>query len=370
MILTFLIAFFSIMALLVVHEFGHFILAKKFGTDVEEFGVGYPPRLFGKKIGDTVYSLNLIPFGAFVSVKGEQGGVEDYRSFSGKPMWQRLLIVLGGVISFWVVSALLLGIIAGTWGLPMQVSDEDNIGLTNPRVQIVAIAVGSPAHEAELMIGDVLLEMEDPSGRQIENITKIGQVQDFIQASLGEEVVLTLKRGGELVEKEMVPRESPPELEGPLGVQLARTALKSYLWYEAPLKGIQACGQITANIIDGWIMGLKSLFRVEKLPAGVEFEMMGPLGIFDILREYSEMGINYLLFLVSIISIALALANILPIPALDGGKVVFLAIEYFRGKPINPKVESTLTTIFFMILIVFMVFVTVKFDIPNVFFGK
>lgn len=129
MILTILIAFISLIALIVLHEFGHFILAKKFGAKVEEFGIGYPPRLFGKKFGETIYSLNLLPFGAFVKVHGEEGGVENYRSFTNKSIWQRVLIVLGGVVSFWIIAAILLTIVAGVWGLPVAVLDTDSQNL-------------------------------------------------------------------------------------------------------------------------------------------------------------------------------------------------------------------------------------------------
>src|SRR3989338_3746478 len=115
MIATILIALFSLIALLVIHEFGHFVLAKKFGAKVEEFGVGYPPRIFGIKKGETIYSLNLIPFGAFVKIHGEDGGIEDYHSFTGKPMWQRLSIVLGGVVSFWIVAVIILSLVSGIW---------------------------------------------------------------------------------------------------------------------------------------------------------------------------------------------------------------------------------------------------------------
>jgi len=356
MILTILVALFSLIALIVIHEFGHFILAKKFGAKVEEFGIGYPPRLFGKRIGETLYSVNLLPFGAFVKIHGEEGGVEDYRSFIGKPIWQRVLIVLGGVASFWIIAIILLSIVAGVWGLPTAVTDDENHNLVDPKVQIVQIAVDSPAKEAELMVGDVIVGFD-----------KVKDVQEFVKVHQGEEVVLTIKRGSQVFEKTIIPRVSPPEGEGAIGVGLTRIALRPYVWYKAPLQGVLACGQMTANILKGWILGVKSLLGITQLPKGMEMEMMGPLGIFDLLREYFELGINYFLFLVSLISIALALANILPIPALDGGKLVFLAIESVRGRPINYKLEQKITATFFVLLIILMIFVTVKFDIPRLF---
>src|SRR5947207_13623349 len=123
MLLTLLIAFFSLIALMIIHEFGHFIIAKKFGVKVEEFGIGYPPRLFGHRFGDTLYSVNLIPLGAFVKIYGEEGGVDDYRSFSGLAIWKRMLIVLGGVIAFWVAAAIIFSVLFGI-GASVPVGDE------------------------------------------------------------------------------------------------------------------------------------------------------------------------------------------------------------------------------------------------------
>ena len=352
LIATIIISVFSLIVLVVIHEFGHFILAKKFGTKVEEFGIGYPPRIFGKRIGETIYSLNALPFGAFVKIHGEEGGVEDYRSFIGKPIWQRVCIVLGGVVSFWIVSALLLSLVAGVWGLPMAVEDEDNYNLTEAKVQINSILNDSSASQADLRTGDVIIGYD-----------KIKDFQEFIGTHKSQEVELTVKRGQDSFVEKVVLGDS----ETPLGVGLVRIALKQYTWYQAPVQGVVACFNMTANIVSGWVMGFKSLLGISELPEGVKMEMMGPLGILDLLKDYSRLGINYFLFLIALISIALALANILPIPALDGGKIVFLAIEAFRGKPINYKLEQKITATFFVLLILLMIFVTVKFDIPRIF---
>ena len=354
MIITILAAFFSLIGLMVIHEFGHFVLAKKFGVKVEEFGVGYPPRIFGIKKGETIYSLNLIPFGAFVKVYCEQGGIEDYHSFSGKSMWQRFAIVLGGVVSFWIVAIIILSVVAGAWGLPTEVDDSQNV--SNPKVHIAVIIADSPAKTAGLMAGDIVVGFE-----------KISELQGFIGSNKGKEITLTVKRGEDLLEKKIIPRVAPPEGEGPLGIGLARSGLMTYPWYEAPLRGVLATYDLTANVIAGWVMGLKGIMGISKIPDGLKVEFMGPLGIFDLLREYFKMGINYFLFLVALLSTALALANILPIPALDGGKMVFLAIEAIRKKPINHKLEQRVSSVFFALLIIMMIFVTVKFDIPRVF---
>src|SRR6266446_5403303 len=111
MLLTLLIAFASLIVLMIVHEFGHFIIAKKFGVRVEEFGIGYPPRLFGRQFGETLYSVNIIPLGAFVKIYGEEGDVHDVKSFSNLAIWKRILIVLGGVIAFWVAAIIIFSIL-------------------------------------------------------------------------------------------------------------------------------------------------------------------------------------------------------------------------------------------------------------------
>jgi len=353
--MIFLVVLLSLIGLIVLHELGHFVLAKKFGVKVEEFGIGFPPRIIGKKFGETLYSLNLLPFGAFVRIYGEQGGIEDCRSFIGKPIWQRVSIVLGGVVSFWIIAAILLSIVAGAWGLPTAVSDEENHALIDPKVQIIAIAPGSPAQEVGLEIGDTIVGFD-----------KLKEVQEFVEAHKGEEITLVIQRGKEVFEKRIIPRVSPPEGEGAVGVGLTRIALKPYSWYQAPVQGFITCGQLTYNIVNGWGLGLKSAVGLTQLPAGMKMEMMGPLGIFDLLREYFALGINYFLFLISLIAVALALINILPIPALDGGKLIFLIIEGIRRRPINYKLEQRITVTSLALLIILIIFVTVKFDIPRV----
>jgi len=353
--MIFLVVLLSLIGLIVLHELGHFVLAKKFGVKVEEFGIGFPPRIIGKKFGETLYSLNLLPFGAFIRIYGEQGGIEDCRSFIGKPIWQRVSIVLGGVVSFWIIAAILLSIVAGAWGLPTAVSDEENHALIDPKVQIIAIAPGSPAQEVGLEIGDTIVGFD-----------KLKEVQEFVEAHKGEEITLVIQRGKEVFEKRIIPRVSPPEGEGAVGVGLTRIALKPYSWYQAPVQGFITCGQLTYNIVNGWGLGLKSAVGLTQLPAGMKMEMMGPLGIFDLLREYFALGINYFLFLISLIAVALALINILPIPALDGGKLIFLIIEGIRRRPINYKLEQRITVTSLALLIILIIFVTVKFDIPRV----
>lgn len=355
MILTILIAVFSIITLLVVHEFGHFIVAKKFGVKVEEFGVGYPPRLFSKKIGQTLYSINLIPFGAFVKIPGEGGeksSLEDYQRFVEKPVWQRALILLGGVVSFWIVAVILLSIVFSI-GAPVAISDTEVGPLINPKIRILAVAPNSPAEIAGIKPADTIKEF-----------SKIKEVQEFTEANKGKVVTLTIERGKEVFDVSLTPRISPPAGEGAMGVALVRTAEKSFPWWQSPIKGIEATINLTGAVIAGWGKILAGLFQGEGLPKGVQ--LVGPIGIGSLITQAAQAGINYFLQFIAMIAIYLAVFNILPIPALDGGKLLFLGIEKVKRKPINPKIEQNITTAFFALLIVLMIWVTIK-DVVRLF---
>lgn len=348
MALTILIVFFSLIILIILHELGHFLVAKKFGVKVEEFGIFLPPRLIGKKIGETIYSINLIPFGAFVRVFGEEGevGIHDVRSFSSKHIWQRALIVVGGVFSFWLVAAVLLSIVMGL-GFSVAVSDQDNGNLINPKVQIVAVAPDSPAKEAGLKIGD-----------SIRGFDKVKEVQELAERRKGEEIVLTIERGEEVFETSLIPRIDPPEGQGAMGLVLARTAEKRYPWYEAPLRGIEATIRTTGNIITSLAGLLWNLVLGRGLPPGAEF--MGPVGISALMTQFAKLGLSQYLHFVAVISIYLAIFNILPIPGLDGGKLIFLGLEKIKGMPVNYKIEQKITAFFLAILLLLIVFVTVR----------
>jgi len=362
MVLTILIAFLSLIGLIVLHEFGHFIMAKRFGVKVEEFGIFLPPRLIGKKIGETVYSLNLLPFGAFVKLYGEvDQEKKEYWSFTQKPIWQRVLIVIGGVVSFWIISAILLSIVMGL-GAPTAISDEEDGNLISPKVQIAAVAPNSPAEIAGIKPGDTIASLKLKIKNEKLKITKVKEVQELIEKYKGEEVVLTIERGKEIFETSLVPRVSPPEGEGAMGVALVRTAIKSYPWYQAPIQGIIATGNLTVAVIQGWAQALVLATKGE--PTGVQ--LMGPVGIFDLFAQVGQLGINYFLQFIAIISIHLALFNILPIPALDGGKLVFLGIEAVRKRPISPKMEQQITAVSFVLLITLIIWVTIK-DITRLF---
>jgi len=193
-------------------------------------------------------------------------------------------------------------------------------------------------------------------------IDKVKQLQDITEKHKGQEVVLIVERGKEILEIKTVPRFSPPAGQGPLGVALVRVAFKSYPWYLAPWKGFYATFQMTIAIIEGYAQAIKNLIFGK--PTGAE--LMGPVGVFQLLTQAGQVGVSYFLQFIGMISLYFAILNILPIPALDGGKLLFLAIEAIRKKPVSEKVEQSITAIFFAFLLILMVLVTIK-DIARIF---
>lgn len=364
--MVYLIAAISIVSLLVLHEFGHFILAKKFGVKVEEFGIGYPPRIFGKKFGETLYSINLLPFGAMVKIPGADGddaAVENSRRYTSKPIWQRFLILVGGIVSFWIAAAILLSIVFSL-GATQAISDEEGGVLANPKVQILAVAANSPAQIAGIKVGDTIKQFSPVTGEIQFSISKVKEVQDLTEQYKGQEITLTIQRGKDILTVSLVPRASPPQGEGAMGVALVRTALITYPWWQAPIKGVTATVDLTNNIIIGWGQILANLIKGQGLPQGVQF--MGPIGMGSLIGQAAQVGINYFLQFIAVISISLAVFNLLPIPALDGGRLLFLAIEKIKGKAIPRKIEDNITTACFSLLVLLMIFITIK-DITRLF---
>jgi regulator of sigma E protease len=342
MFLTIIVTFISLIGLIVLHELGHFLLAKKFRVKVEEFGIGYPPRIFGKKIGETVYSLNLLPFGAFVKILGEEERLDDPRSFNKKPIWQRASIVLAGVVSFWLISFLILSFIPT--GVTLSVIKEN-----------------SPAALSGLVEGDIIEEIKIYDREY--SIFKIEEAQRIINQNRGKEINLIVLRGKENKEISVIPRISPPPGEGALGVGLSYgPSQRNYPLYQIPIKGFLRTTEFTFEVIKGWVSAISNI--VKGKPTNVQ--VMGPVGIFSLSAEILKLGTKYFLLFLSLISIYVALFNILPIPALDGGKLLFLAIEKFKGKPVNPKIEQNITAVFFALFILLAIWVTVK-DITRLF---
>lgn len=354
MILTLFIAFLSLIALMIIHEFGHFIIAKKFGARIDEFGIGYPPRIFGKKFGETIYSINLVPLGAFVRIYGEEGGLDDYKSFSRLSIAKRILIVLGGVIAFWL-SAIVIFSIAFGIGVSVPIGDQDIIEVNNTSIRILEVIESSPADIAGIKSGDEMV-----------GIKKVSDYQKFIEENKGNQVTLNVIRDGQSLSINLTPRVEYPEGQGPTGVVLERfaTVIEKYPWYQTPIQGTIYTGKITFEAIKGIYGFFASLFQGKGVPEGAE--LAGPVGITIFLSQAASLGAGFFLYFIGSLSVLLALFNVFPIPALDGGKLLFLIIEAVKSKPVSVKVEQSLTVIFFFLLIAMAIFVTIRFDIPRV----
>lgn len=363
MFLTLLVAFLSLIVLMIIHEFGHFIIAKKFGVKVEEFGIGYPPKIFGVKFGETTYSLNWVPLGAFVKIFGEEGDIDDYRSFSNLVIWKRILIVLGGVIAFWVGAAVIFTAAFGI-GANIPIGDQDVIGITKTEVKITSVLPDSPAQLSGLKEGDDIVNVALNGNKT--QVNKIADFQSFVQDNKGKQITMGIERNGNYMELNLTPRVSYPTDQGPTGVVLERIAnvINKYPWYEAPIKGIAYTGQVTWQALVGIYNVIVGLFNGSGLPKGAE--VAGPVGITIFLSRAADFGPGFFLYFIGSLSVLLAIFNLFPIPALDGGKLLFLIIEKIQKKPVPVNWEQGITVFFFFLLITMSIFVTIKFDIPRV----
>ncbi len=361
MVETILLSIFTLGLLILLHELGHFVFAKKFGVKVEEFGMFLPPRLWGKKIGETIYSINWIPFGGFVKMQGEDDNAQkEPRSFASKPVWQRAIIIAAGVISFWLISIILLSAVFMS-GAVEAVDDDDPAA--DAKVQIISVAGGSPASSAGILTGDIVKGIKIDG--QLTPIDKVAQVQEAAAVFGGREMILEVDRAGEgVVEIVLTPRENPPAGEGAMGVGLARTAQKSYSFFSAIGNGAVVTWKMTLGVFDGWGQIIGRLVKNEGMPPGAE--LVGPIGIVGLMSNQAQMGWNYYLQFVAMISVYLAVLNALPIPALDGGRLMFLGLEAIRRKPVPEKIEQSLTAACYGLLMLLMAVVIVK-DVMRLF---
>jgi regulator of sigma E protease len=343
--------FILVLAVLVlVHELGHYLAARYFGIDVEEFGIGFPPRAWSVKKGKTVWSVNWIPLGGFVKIKGEDDpSATGPGNFAHKPAHVRAAVICAGVFMNLVLSSVLFagGFMAG---LPQAVEGlPETARVRDPRVQVVEVLPDSPAEEAGIHPGDVIVKVE---GQQL---ARIDDIQAQVNATKGA-VGVEIRRGKETLYKELVPRLDAESGRKIMGVALVESAIVSYPWYEAIPKGIYATGFYVKEIVLSLVDVIKGLFVGQK--PGVEFS--GPVGIAVLTGQAAKLGFTYLMQFAALLSVNLAVINILPIPALDGGRLLFIIIEKFRGRSVRPVVEAVIHRIAFFLLLGLVVIVTAK----------
>jgi len=308
------LAVFSV--LVFVHEFGHFIAAKKVGVRVEEFGFGLPPRLYGRKIGETTYSLNLLPIGGFLRLAGEEAteyaSLGDPGSFAVKPPFKRAIILLAGVagnfLLGWLTFVLLFWV-----GLP----------LFSEQVIITKLEPGSPAQQAGLLEEDTIQALDETK------ISYSWEVSDYVEVHQ-EPIQVSVKRGQESLTFLVAPKPY-------LGVYVSNFVWRtSTPWYWAPVDAFKESLSVLGAVFGGVGHLLGSLLTKREVPG----EIAGPVGMAQIISVYAELGWRYLLQVLASISLNLALINALPFPALDGGRLVFVVWEAVTHRRVSPKWEG------------------------------
>lgn len=364
--LIFFIVIIGLSLLILGHEFGHFLAARFFKLRVEEFGIGFPPRIFAWRPkakekgtprsadgsqGETEYSFNWLPFGGFVKIAGETGEFalkkngaavlvsdeEKKRLFSFQPAWKRAIVLSAGIVMNFLLGWLLLSIIlaAGT-----------------PSVLLVeGVQVNSPAAQAGFKQGDIFVDFKTAA-----------EFSAFVDARRGEEVALRIKRDGGEVRITAIPRVTPPEGEGALGVRLAEGGSKPQNIFSALYNGLTQTVLIVGVTVSSLFDLLFNLFTHGRLVSDV----VGPVGIFTVAQQTGSIGLIYLIQLLSLISLNLAVVNLIPFPALDGGRLFLLIIEKFKGSPISRRVEMYLNGVGFVFLLLLMAIITIR-DVARLF---
>lgn len=357
---TFLIFFALLFVLIISHECGHFFSARAFGIRVDEFGFGLPPRIAGIKKGHTLYSLNALPFGGFVRIYGEEGEEDAPDSFGRKSAFVRSVVLVSGVLANIALSYAVFSFLA-TRGIVEPLAEEEAIGMPDARMMIVEIAPSSPAFAAGLQASDIVRRIGETHENMLTPQT-IGEFQTYVQERVGEELLLFIERNGAEVVLSLQPRISPPSGEGPLGVALSWTRINRVLWYQAPIAGATLTYNATKHTVDGFIAIIREVFRGK----GRDVPIAGPVGIFRIVGDAQNSGFDMVLFLTAILSINLALINILPIPGLDGGRFVFVLAESITRRRISPRISAVVHGAGLALLLTLMVLVTYL-DIARIF---
>jgi len=343
-----IIPFLILFSLLVfVHEGGHFLLSKLFGVRVDEFGFGYPPRVWGKKFRGTLYSINLIPFGGFARIKGTEGeisGIGDADSFAVQPMWKRVLITCGGVIGNFILAWILFAVLLAV-GNPTPAN----------KVYVDEVKEGSPAALVGISTGDYILSFEG------EKVETADELVSLTKKNAGKLSVMEVEYEGVVRKAAVVPRADPPEGEGPLGFMIS-TAVKyeRAAFWRAPFAAFTETTKTVGEMVGLAFKLVRDLIRGEEVLLG------GPVAIFALTETYVSYGLRIFLQFIALLSLNLVVVNLLPIPALDGGRLLFVAAEIIRGKKPSPQTEQFVNSLGFALLIFLMILLTIH-DIQTFF---
>jgi regulator of sigma E protease len=355
--MSILIFIIVIVALIVVHEFGHFVAAKLSGMRVDEFGLGYPPRaLIIAKVGETEYTLNWLPFGGFVKIYGEDGGAADSRAFSSRPrILQAVVLAAGVTMNLLFAYVLITGALVS--GTPRALAPEEVAAAQNATLLVANVLPRSPAALAGLVAGDSILSAED--GHFVfSGVDPIAFTKFVADGGGNATVALTVKRAsGEeetLFARPVAGIIATDPSRAALGVEVATVGVVPLSFGAAIAEGASLTWGATALTAVGLWHFFYGIFTFSADLSQVS----GPIGIAGVVGSASAQGIGDLLSLMAIISINLALINLIPIPALDGGRLLFVIIESIIRRPIKPSVAQTINAIGFIFLVLLMVVVT------------
>lgn len=348
----------AISVLVLIHEIGHLLAARFFGIWVEEFGLGLPPRLFGFKRGNTIYSINLLPIGGFVKLHGEEEGALDEakikkpkEAFFAKPWWQKAIVISAGVFMNFIFALLIITLLF-TQGVP------------NPStVSINEVNDGSPAQEAGLTPEDTIVSINGESVKTIDEVTEI------VSKNLDRELTIVVKRIVQGAEEDislvMIPRSNPPEGEGALGIVLVQNfTTTKYPIYTAWFHGLLATLELSFLLVKAILGVFWDVITGFKVPKDVA----GPIGMYKLYGEARKYGFSAILELSGLISLNLAIINLFPIPPLDGSKLSFVLIERLTGKKLKKSWEQNLYKVSFLFLIILFLLISFQ-DITRL-FGK
>jgi len=360
-----IILFFVILAVLVlVHEFGHFFAAKRFGVRVDEFGLGFPPKLWSKKVGETVYSVNAIPFGGFVKIFGENpdedsiNGSDKGRSFVHIAKWKQAIVLASGVFMN-VLFAWLLFSIAYLSGMTTIVSGTDAKYIQDAHVLILATLPESPAEKAGFLPGDQVRAFA--IGGATTTAPSVDELQAAVKSSEGQALVFDVDRVGEKVYLEVLPEKAAADAYA-IGVSMDQAGKVVLPLHLAIWEG----GKLTVDMFVGIATNLYTLAHDALLGKADFSQVSGPVGIARLVGDAGKLGIVYLLSFTAFISLNLAVLNLVPFPALDGGRILFVLIEAIKRSPIKPVIANWTNTVGFGLLILLMLFITYR-DIVRLF---
>jgi len=343
-----------------IHELGHFIVAKRAGVFVEEFGFGLPPRIFGKKIGNTIYSVNIFPFGGFVRLYGEdeihdeqsvyQGKISRKAFYAQKP-WKKFMVLIAGITMNFLLGFMIIWLLFAK-GTQTLVDDSSRSYANDVKVAVLTVVKHSPAQDIGLEQGDAIVMLQ--SGEYSLYPKRVEDAQSFIQHFAGKEITLTIKRGQTEFAKTAVPRVSPPAGQGALGIELGELGTVKYPFFQAGWYALQNAFQTSIMIFKFAGITFKNI-----IVHGTLANVSGPIGIVSYGKNVISLGLDQILTFIAMISLNLAAVNIWPIPAFDGGRLAFVLWEWITKKPVAIKWENLIHAIGMVALIGLLVLVTI-----------